>query len=398
MSNAQVDTLSNRLTSLDAFRGITIAAMIIVNDPGSWDAIYGPLKHAEWHGWTPTDLIFPFFLFIVGVSISISLGRYTEPDAVPRAVYLRVIRRSLLLFAIGVFLNALPLYDFAKHEWIDISTLRIMGVLQRIAICYLVSSFIFIFTDWRKQLIISVGLLLIYWALMTWIEIPECLRTTVDLKPCNLAAYIDRLILTTNHMWKESKVFDPEGLLSTIPAIASTMAGVLIGTWLRKFAKGRVTSDEGENSSSKPIFGLFVFGITLLIAGLIWDRWFPINKSLWTSSYVVFTTGVALCFLAFLYWLIDIKGFVRWAKPFVIFGTNAIALYIGASVMESFLGAIVVGGDRSDPVTLQGWIFENLFLPFAEPVNASLAYAVCFTLVWLLLMWLLYRKRIFIRL
>ena len=397
MSNAQVDTLSNRLTSLDAFRGITIAAMIIVNDPGSWDAIYVPLKHAEWHGWTPTDLIFPFFLFIVGVSISISLGRYTEPGTVPRDVYARIIRRSLLLFAIGVFLNALPLYDFAKHEWIDLGTLRIMGVLQRIAICYLVSSFIFLFSDWRQQLIISVGLLLIYWALMTWIDIPECLRTTVDLKPCNLAAYLDRMLLTTDHMWKESKVFDPEGLLSTIPAIASTMAGVLTGSWLQKFAKGRVTSDEGENSSSKPIFGLFVF-ITLLIAGLIWDRWFPINKNLWTSSYVVFTTGVALCFLAFLYWLIDIKGFVRWATPFVIFGTNAIALYIGASVMESFLGAIVVGGDRSDPVTLQGWIFKNIFRSWAEPVNASLAYAVCFTLVWLLLMWLLYRKRIFIRL
>jgi len=400
MSNAQVDTLSNRLTSLDAFRGITIAAMIIVNDPGSWDAIYGPLKHAEWHGWTPTDLIFPFFLFIVGVSISISLGRYTEPGTVPRDVYARIIRRSLLLFAIGVFLNALPLYDFAKHEWIDISTLRIMGVLQRIAICYLVSSFIFILTDWRQQLIISVGLLLIYWALMTWIDIPECLRTTVDLKPCNLAAYIDRLILTTNHMWKESKVFDPEGLLSTIPAIASTMAGVLAGTWLGSeppAVAGGLSPNRGDLRVRRALL-FFVVGILLTITGLIWNYWFPINKNLWTSSYVVFTTGVALCFLAFLYWLIDIKGFVRWAKPFVIFGTNAIALYIGASVMESFLGAIIVGGDRSDPVTLQGWIFENLFLPFAEPVNASLAYAVCFTLVWLLLMWLLYRKRIFIRL
>jgi predicted acyltransferase len=398
---------TERLLSLDAFRGITIAAMVIVNDPGTWDAIYPPLKHAEWHGWTPTDLIFPFFLFIVGVSVSLSLRRRLESDGVSRTLFLKIIRRGLLLFAIGVVLNALPLYDFAKHGWIDLGTLRIMGVLQRIAVCYLISSFIFVFTDWRQQVIISVGLLFIYWALMTWIEIPQCLRTTVDLKPCNLAAYIDRLVLTKQHMWQESKVFDPEGLLSTIPAIVSTLAGVLAGTWLSRDDKVRIQSDGSGTADPKflirrsplnKVFGIVIVGIFLSVLGLVWDRWFPINKNLWTSSYVVFTSGTALLLLAVFYWLIDIRGYRAWAMPFIIFGVNAIALYIGSSVMDAYLGAIVVGGDTENPISLQGWIFNNLFLPFAEPINASLAYAVAFTLHWLFFMWLLYRGRIFIRL
>lgn len=403
--NTELIGPSERLISLDVFRGVTIAAMVIVNDPGTWDAVYSPLKHAEWHGWTQTDLIFPFFLFIVGVSISLSLGKRLSSGAVDRSLYFKIFRRAILLFAVGVLLNALPLYDFAKHHWIDLGTLRIMGVLQRIAICYFTSSLIFLFTDWRQQLIISIGLLIIYWALMTWIEIPECLRTTVDLKPCNLAAYVDRLILTKDHMWQESKVFDPEGLLSTIPAIVSTLAGVLTGTWLRKSDEGRVTSDEIPNSERvtekrtfKQVAGLFFCGVIFIFLGLIWDLWFPINKNLWTSSYVMFTTGAALVLLAAFYWLIDIKGYRMWARPFIIFGVNAIALYIGASVMDAYLGAIIVGGDTADPMSLQNWIFTNLFLPWAEPINASLAYAVAFTLVCLFFMWLLYRKRIFIKL
>ena len=399
------DASAERLLSLDAFRGITIAGMVIVNDPGTWDAIYAPLKHAEWNGWTPTDLIFPFFLFIVGVSISLSLGKRLSSEKADRSVYLKIIRRAALLFAIGVLLNALPLYDFAKHEWIDLSTLRIMGVLQRIAICYFFSSFIFILTDWRQQLIISIGLLIIYWAAMSWIEVPECLRTSVDLKPCNLAAYIDRLVLTTNHMWQESKVFDPEGLLSTIPAIVSTLAGVLTGAWISKSSppyEGGVAAASSDGvvlpNRLRKIAGLLIAGSLLTIAGLIWDVWFPINKNLWTSSYVVFTTGAALILLGTFYWLIDVEGFTAWAKPFIIFGVNAIALYIGSSVMDAYLGAIIVGGDKENPISLQSWIFNNWFLPWADPINASLAYACAFTLVWLFFMWLLYRKRIFIKL
>jgi predicted acyltransferase len=255
--------------------------------------------------------------------------------------------------------------------------------------------------------------LIIYWASMTWIEVPECLRTSVDLKPCNLAAYTDRLILTTNHMWQESKVYDPEGLLSTIPAVVSTLVGVLTGTWLMWRDKGEGIRDEREPealntcsdsslipnpSSLKKFTGLVVVGILLTIVGFAWDYWFPINKNLWTSSYVVFTSGAALLSLAVCYWLIDIRGYRAWAKPLIIFGVNAIALYIGSSVMDAYVGAIIVGGEKQNPVSLQSWVFNNLFLPWAEPINASLAYAIAFTLVWLFFMWLLYRKRIYIRL
>src|SRR5437762_7113259 len=235
---------NNRLVSLDVFRGLTVAGMVLVNNPGSWDAIYSPLEHAEWNGWTPTDLVFPFFLFIVGVSIALSLGKRIEASGMNRDVYLKIFRRAILIFVIGLILNTFPFYDFTKGEWLDVGMIRIMGVLQRIAICYLVTSLIFLHTDWRQQLIIAIGLLVIYWFLMTFIEVPGCITTSVNLKPCNLAAFIDRSILTENHMWQQSKVYDPEGFLSTIPAIATTISGVLTGTWLRRKDEGGRMKDE----------------------------------------------------------------------------------------------------------------------------------------------------------
>ena len=206
-------------------------------------------------------------------------------------------------------------------------------------------------------------------------------------------------------MWQESKVFDPEGLLSTLPAIASTIAGMLTGSWLiQSFPpyEGGVAAASADgvvlSSRVRKVTGLLFSGLFLTVLGLIWNNWFPINKSVWTSSYVVFTTGAALVSLGFLYWLVDIKGYRAWAMPFIIFGVNAIALYIGSSIMDAYLGAIIVGGDKENPISLQSWIFNNWFLPWADPVNASLAYACAFTLVWLFFMWLFYRKRIFIKL
>jgi len=391
---------NQRLVSLDAFRGITIAGMVLVNNPGSWDAIYPPLDHAEWNGWTPTDLVFPFFLFIVGVAITFSLGNRVAAGGAKRDLYLKIIRRAVLIFVIGLILNTFPFYDFAKGEWLDPGMVRIMGVLQRIAICYLVSSLMFLHTNWRQQVIIAIGLLIVYWFLMTFIDVPGCLTTSVDLKPCNLAAYIDRSIFGENHMWQQSKVYDPEGLLSTIPAIATTIAGMLTGAWLqseRPAVVGGSTSDESSEQYRK-VSGLFFFGVILVALGWIWSFWFPINKRLWTSSYVVFTAGLALCFLGTCYWLIDIKKFTTWAKPFVVFGANAIALYIGSEILAVALGVIRVGGPEGKRIGLQDWLFSNLFLTWATPINASLAMAVCTILVWLFLMWLLYRKRIYIRL
>ncbi|MDQ6785802.1 MAG: DUF5009 domain-containing protein [Acidobacteriota bacterium] len=375
-----------RLLSLDVFRGITIAAMVLVNNPGTWSAIYPPLEHAEWHGATPTDFIFPFFLFIVGVSITLALGKRGENGGVNSELHLKIFKRAVVIFLLGLFLATFPFYNFSKGEWLDPSNVRIMGVLQRIAICYLFAALIFVHTNWKQQAIIAAALLLIYWALMTLINVPGCDVTTFSDKACNLAAYLDRTILTENHIWKQSKVFDPEGLLSTIPAIATTLAGVLTGHWLRR------KKDGGETVSA-----MFFFGIVLTTIGWIWNFWFPINKSLWTSSYVVYMAGLALCFLGFCYWLVDIKGYRKWTKPFVIFGVNALALFVGSGVMARLLGLIKLNGAGGKTISLQEAIFNNVFLPVAEPINASLMFAISFILVWLFLMWLLYRKQIFIK-
>ena len=372
-----METEQKRLVSLDVFRGITIAGMILVNNPGTWSAIYSPLQHAKWHGITPTDFIFPFFLFIVGVAISLALGNRVQ-DGATRAVYLKILRRSAIIFGLGLFLAAFPFFDF--------STIRIPGVLQRIAICYLITSLIFLHTNWKGQLAIGSGLLLLYWALMTLVPVPGCQVTTINDQLCNLSAYIDRVILTESHIWSQSKVFDPEGILSTLPAIATTLSGVLAGTWLKQ-----------EKSHSEKVNAIFFFGISLCAAGWFWSLAFPFNKSLWTSSYVVYTSGLALCFLGFCYWLIDIKGYEKWARPFKIFGLNALALYLGAELLAKCLYTIKFTGADGKPVSLQAWIFETFFLSVASPVNASLLYAVTFILFWLFLLWLLYRKEIYIK-
>ena len=386
MPNEIINQSSSRLLSLDAFRGMAVAGMVLVNNPGSWETIYSPLEHAPWNGWTPTDFVFPFFLFIVGIAITLALGKRVESGSVNRDLYWKIIKRTIVIFLLGIFLATFPFYNFTKETWVDPANVRILGVLQRIAICYFFTALIFLHTSWKQQALIAVALLLIYWALMTLISVPGCELTTMNDKACNLAAYVDRQILTENHIWRQSKVFDPEGLLSTIPAIATCLAGVLTGHWLRE-----------KRDDYQKVAALFFFGTTLCAVGWIWNFWFPINKSLWTSSYVVYMAGLALCFFAACYWLIDIKDYRRWAKPFVIFGVNALFLFVGSGVMARLLGIIKVSGADGNTISLQEYIFDNIFLPLAAPVNASLMFAICFILFWLFLLWLLYRKRIFIK-
>jgi len=477
---------TTRLLSLDVFRGMTIAGMVLVNNPGTWSSIYGPLKHAEWHGITPTDYIFPFFLFIVGVAVPMALGKRVEAG-ISRDIYLKIFQRAAMIFALGLLMSMIPFFDFTKTEipylvkialvlafsaaiflyligkkteaaiaagvsavtiltfylsgslviWYNFETMRIPGVLQRIAVCYLVVSIIFLHTTWKQQTLIGITLLLFYWLLMTVVPVPGCEITSIDDKACNLAAYLDRVILTEAHMWRSAKVFDPEGILSTMPAIVTTLSGVLTGTWLRSgspparggvaaasadgvvlsdatgesvppavaggdVAEARAASDSGsflmpQPSSLNKAAGLFFFGVVLLAIGWCWSLVFPLNKSLWTSSYVVYTSGLALCFLGFCYWLIDIKRYQKWAKPFVIFGVNALALFVFSGIFARLLGMIKVKSPEGTDIPLQKWIFDNIFLPAASPVNASLMYAICFILFWLFLMWLLYRRRIYIK-
>jgi predicted acyltransferase len=445
---------SDRLISLDVFRGMTIAGMVLVNNPGTWSSIYGPLKHAEWHGLTPTDWIFPFFLFIVGVAIPIALSKRIE-EGVTSSVYRKIAVRALVIFALGLTISVTPFFQFAASDapdaakmltWMlmtaalfflllrefriagillgasvlgifamllagynlvlyNFDTMRIPGVLQRIAVCYLVASVIYLQTNWKHQLGIVSVLLLGYWGLMTLIPVPGCEVTTIDDKGCNLAAYVDRAVLMENHIWRSGKVFDPEGILSTLPAIATTLLGMLAGTWLTRrdrmtSSKGDATAQAGVPSSVSQIRrvrGLFFFGSILLTVGFIWSLYFPMNKSLWTSSYVLVTGGLAFLIFAACYWLIDVKGYKTWAWPFVVFGVNALPLFVFSGIMARMLGAYRVSVPDAQPVSLQKWIFDNIYLSIASPIDASLLYAISFILLWLLLMWLLYRKDLFIK-
>jgi len=367
---------SGRLVSLDVFRGLTIAGMVLVNNPGTWSSIYWPLQHAEWHGWTPTDLVFPFFLFIVGVSITLAFAPRVEEGTVKRGLYLKVLKRTAIIFGLGLFLNGFPYFQLA--------TIRIAGVLQRIAICYLIASLIFLTTKVRTQLLIALALLVGYWLVMTNLAAPG--YVTGDLtKDGSIASFIDRKLLG-QHIWRQGRVYDPEGLLSTIPAVATTLFGVLTGHWLRS-----------ERTRIEKVVGMFAAGLVCAVLGLIWNKFFPINKPLWTSSYVLFTAGLGLQLLALCYWIIDSKGYRRWAWPFEVFGVNALALFVGSGLMVKAMGLIRLPRGDGTQISSQGWIFRNLFLSWASPINASLFYAIAFILLWLFLMWLLYRKRIYIK-
>jgi len=293
-----------------------------------------------------------------------------------RDLYLKVVKRTLIIFAIGLFLNAVPYFN--------LSELRIPGVLQRIAVCYFFASIIFLNTKVTTQIIIAIALLIIYCLLLTYV--PALGFAAGDLsKEGSLPSFIDRMVFG-KHVWAQAKVYDPEGLLSTIPAVATTLIGVLTGHWLRT-----------NKSAYQKAAGMFVAGMLCVVIGWAWNPFLPINKALWTSSYVLFTGGLALQFLAFCYWLIDIKGYRRWAKPFEIFGVNAIALYVGSGIIADLLGLIKVSGADGTKVPLQSWIYDNVFASWASPINASLAYAITFILVWLGLMWILYRRKILIK-
>ncbi|HEX2167596.1 MAG TPA: DUF5009 domain-containing protein [Longimicrobiales bacterium] len=363
-----------RLVSLDAFRGLTIAGMLLVNNPGSWSALYPPLGHAQWHGWTSTDLIFPFFLFIVGVAMTFSFAARTQRGEDRRALLVNAARRAAILFGLGLILHGFPNY-------LDLSDLRIPGVLQRIALAYFAAAAITLYLSRNAQVIATAVLLLGYWAAMMLVPVPG--GSAGVLEPGHdIGAYIDRAVFGVNHLWSQSRTWDPEGLFSTLPAIATVLLGVFSGSWLRS----------GRGPATKAT-GLFIAGNVGVVAGLMWDPLFPINKNLWTSSYVVFTAGIACHLLAMCYWLIDVKGYSRWAKPFVIFGVNAIAAFFLSGLFARLLTMIQAPGGT----TLKGFIYQAVFTPMLSPVNASLAYAIAFVLLWLGIMTVFYRRRIFIK-
>jgi len=366
-----------RLTSVDVFRGATMAAMVVVNTPGDWGAVYWPLLHAEWHGWTPTDLIFPFFVFALGVSITLSRRRAAGAGV--------IVKRAVVIYGLGLLLALYPRFDFA--------TVRLVGVLARLAFCYLAAALVYRAIADRapdarvRVAIVSAGTLLLgYWALLNFVPAPG--GVAGDLSPAgNLGAWLDRTLIGEAHMWSQSRTWDPEGLLSTLPAIASALTGVAAGVVLTEW-----------QPVGRRVRTLLVAGAVSTGLGLAWDLTFPINKNLWTSSYVLFTSGLATILLAWLHRAVDTSGEPpRWTYPFVVMGTNALTLFVVSGWLVKTLILIRVPGKNGSETTLYRAIHETLFVPLAPPKLASLTFALAALGVLYVLLEVLYRRRIFLR-
>jgi predicted acyltransferase len=395
-----------RLLSLDVFRGLTIAGMLLVNDPGTWSAIYPPLEHAAWNGWTPTDLIFPFFLFIVGVTTHLSLTSRRARGDDDSAIRRQIIRRGLLIFLIGFLINGSPFFTWGQVDGIADPTFlqrvvdrlyhwRIMGVLQRIGLAYMVAALLTQNRTLKRQIITIAVLLFGYWGVMTLIPVPDSGvmgYLTLNDGPRTMAAWWDRFFLDWsrfglgNHTWVNSLTWDPEGILSTFPAIATAMLGNLAGQWI---------------GTKRPLVdrlnGLFGAGALGMMVGLVWNWVFPINKSIWTSSYVVFTAGMACVSLATIMWLVDVNGLKRWTKPFVIYGMNPMVAFAGSALVARFIYSVIYVNYQGKSVPLETAIYQVAFASWLSPVNASLAFAISFVLMFYGILYVLYRRQIFFK-
>ena len=373
-----------RLLSLDFFRGATVAAMILVNNAGDWGNIYAPLRHANWHGCTPTDLIFPFFLFIVGVSIAYAMGSKKNDPALHRQMLLKAFKRAAILFGLGLFLS---LYPKIFTDPVDaLKFVRIPGVLQRIALVFFFATVIFLKNSEKNIFRICIALLAFYWAMMTFVPVPGVGYANLE-KETNLGAWIDRSILTEAHLYKSAKTWDPEGLFSTIPAIATGLFGVLVGLYLKRKAIDPATK----------IAWLFSAGTLALFAGLLWDLQFPINKALWTSSFVLYTGGMATIILALSYWIIDVQRYTKFTTPFVVYGVNAITVFFLSGLLPRTLNLIKVNLPDGTEIGFQTWLYRSFYMPSFSPVNASLAWAITQILFWFVILYIMYKKKVFIK-
>jgi len=361
--------------ALDVLRGLTIAGMILVNNPGSWSHIYPPLRHAAWHGCTPTDLVFPFFLFMVGVSIPLALERRVEAaDGSARAAVPKVLRRGAVLFGLGLVLAGFPEYDFSR--------IRIMGVLQRIALCYVGAALLFLFARPKVRVIVALVCLFAYWPLLELTPVPGVGAPDIDTAGGrHIAGWLDRAALG-NHVWRRGD-YDPEGLLSTIPALATTLIGVFAGATLRR-----------PHGLAVAARALASWGLLLAVAGWLWGRVFPINKPLWTSSYAVLTAGLAMFALAALLCVFDLCPLSRWrariARPFQVYGVNAITVFVGSGLLARVVGRLWKFDDgRTAQQTLYTWLQT---LPHSGPLRASLLYALVWVTAWYCVLEVLYRR------
>jgi predicted acyltransferase len=391
-----------RLISLDVFRGATVAAMLLVNDPGNWNAIYGPLDHADWHGWTPTDLIFPFFLFIVGITTHLSLsGRKARGDSNMR-LRNRVLRRAVIIFALGLFLNWFPgfvLGHIAGDPGLlarissNLLHLRITGVLQRIAVVYAMTGFLALYFSPRFQIGLLVVLLVAYWAILTFVPVPGTGMTglaAIADKPHTLAAWIDRGMLDWgswgNHLWSQSKTWDPEGLLSTLPAIGTAISGLLAGRWIAR-----------PIPLSRRVLFLFAAGLIAIALGFVWGHVFPINKKLWTSSFVVFTGGMAAGLLAVFMWLIELRGSDWWTHPFRVFGVNPIIAFVASDLSAILIYRDFTVEHNDNRISIVQWFNDTMLAAWLPDKIASLAFAILFVLVWWGILGIVYKRGIILK-
>lgn len=355
-----------RLISLDAFRGATIALMVLVNTAGDSSHVYAPLEHADWNGWTPTDVVFPSFLWIVGVAMTLSMGKRLASGATRQKLFLQVLRRSAIIYALGLLVYLFPHFDFA--------TMRVLGVLQRIAICYLIAAAVYLTTSVRGQIAWIVAVLAGYWLIMFYAPVPGYGAGHLDVER-NFAHYVDRIVLGV-HNYRHTRTWDPEGIVSTLPAIATALLGVLAGQVLRL-----------KRELAERTVWLFLAGNLLIAAALICNIWLPINKKLWTSSFALFMAGLDFVIFAMFVWLVDGLGYKKIVKPFVILGMNAIAVYMASELLDELLSS----------AHLRGPIYQTLFAPLASPINASLLYAMAYVALMFALAYLLYRRRWFLR-
>lgn len=349
-----------------------MASMILVNNRAPRGASYAPLEHVAWHGWTFADVIFPSFLWMVGVAMTLSFARRVERGDHRAKLLPHTLRRAALIFLVGLALNGFPFYN--------LSTIRIPGVLQRIAICYLVVAAIFLCTRIRGQVVALVTVCAVYWMLMTLAPVPGCAAGTLE-KDCNFARYVDSLFLS-GHMWSATKVWDPEGLVGTLPAIASTLFGVLTGHLLRAAIPAEARAA-----------WMFLAGNTLLFAGAFLGQWMPINKNLWTVPFALFMAGISQLIFAACYWLLDVVGWRRGARPFAIYGMNAITVYALSGVIADLMDLIKPGG-----TSLNAIFYTRAFAGWLKPENASLAFGLSYVLALYAIAWYMHRREWFVRL
>ncbi|MFH6958120.1 acyltransferase family protein [Flavobacterium aquidurense] len=415
-----------RLISLDVFRGFTILLMTIVNNPGSWASIYPPLEHAEWHGCTPTDLVFPFFVFIMGTAIPFAMPT-KHFDSV---VFNKIIVRSLRIFCLGFFLaffgrfelfglEGIPLliirllitfavaYALLGNFTLKIKTylvlgilaillflayskieayedVRIPGVLQRIGIVYFFASLLYLKTNLKTQFIVAASILVLYWVLMAFVPVPGFGPANFE-KGTNLAAWLDNVLLN-GHLWSVSKTWDPEGILSTLPAIGTGILGMWIGQILNL-----------QINKIEIVKKLAITGIALVLTGLLWNIIFPINKSLWTSSYVLYTAGIATICLTILYYIIDIANYKKWTKLFLIWGVNPMIVFFFSGIIPRVMSYIKVQSPEiaTEQINLQTLIYKyGIATWFENPLNSSVAYAIIYAIFWSCILWVFYKKKL----